>query len=89
MSGRSAAVSPARRIALEVLTGVREREAYANLLLPSLLGRQRPPVEPVAERLPVGERPGHVDPPLGGLADLQRGADVRVSERGRGPGVMA
>lgn len=35
-------ISPARRIALEVLTGVRERDAYANLLLPALLGRQRP-----------------------------------------------
>ncbi|MFD1720969.1 RsmB/NOP family class I SAM-dependent RNA methyltransferase [Amnibacterium endophyticum] len=35
-------VSPARRIALEVLTGVRERDAYANLLLPAVLQRARP-----------------------------------------------
>lgn len=35
-------VSPARRIALEVLAGVRERDAYANLLLPALLDRRRP-----------------------------------------------
>lgn len=36
-------VSPARRIALEVLTAVRERDAYANLLLPVLLRRASPP----------------------------------------------
>ncbi|MDH2444344.1 transcription antitermination factor NusB [Amnibacterium sp. CER49] len=34
------AVSPARRVALEVLTAVRERDAYANLLLPALLTRE-------------------------------------------------
>lgn len=39
---RDSAISPARRIALDVLTGVRERDAYANLLLPALLGRRRP-----------------------------------------------
>ena len=44
----SGAVSPARSIALEVLTGVRERDAYANLLLPSLLSRQRPSREDAA-----------------------------------------
>jgi 16S rRNA (cytosine967-C5)-methyltransferase len=33
---------------LEVLTGVRERDAYANLLLPSLLSRQRPSREDAA-----------------------------------------
>ena len=36
---RSAAVSPARRIARDVLVAVRERDAYANLLLPVLLRR--------------------------------------------------
>ncbi|GAA2753168.1 RsmB/NOP family class I SAM-dependent RNA methyltransferase [Amnibacterium kyonggiense] len=41
-------VSPARRIALEVLTGVRERDAYANLLLPTLLARQKPSREDAA-----------------------------------------
>ncbi|WP_375400242.1 RsmB/NOP family class I SAM-dependent RNA methyltransferase [uncultured Amnibacterium sp.] len=35
------AASPARRVALEVLTAVRTRDAYANLLLPALLGRAR------------------------------------------------
>jgi 16S rRNA (cytosine967-C5)-methyltransferase len=44
----SGAVSAARSIALEVLTGVRERDAYANLLLPSLLSRQRPSREDAA-----------------------------------------
>ena len=46
--GRAAAVSPARRIALEVLVAVRERDAYANLLLPTLLGRARPSREDAA-----------------------------------------
>jgi 16S rRNA (cytosine967-C5)-methyltransferase len=41
-SRQEAAISPARRIALDVLTAVRERDAYANLLLPTLLGRARP-----------------------------------------------
>ena len=35
-------MSAARRIALEVLTGVRERDAYGNLLLPAVLDRARP-----------------------------------------------
>ncbi len=35
-------VSPARRIAYEVLAGVRERDAYGNLLLPAVLERVRP-----------------------------------------------
>jgi 16S rRNA (cytosine967-C5)-methyltransferase len=48
VSARPAAVSPARRIALEVLTGVRERDAYANLLLPALLARYRPSREDAA-----------------------------------------
>lgn len=38
-SHRVSAGTPARRVALEVLTAVRTRDAYANLLLPSLLGR--------------------------------------------------
>lgn len=42
MSGSPSAVSPARAIALEVLAGVRERDAYANLLLPVLLDRRKP-----------------------------------------------
>jgi 16S rRNA (cytosine967-C5)-methyltransferase len=44
----SGGISPARAIALEVLTQVRERDAYANLLLPSLLSRQRPSREDAA-----------------------------------------
>jgi 16S rRNA (cytosine967-C5)-methyltransferase len=36
-------VSAARRVALEVLVAVRERDAYANLLLPALLRRERLP----------------------------------------------
>jgi hypothetical protein len=48
MSDRPAAVSPARTTVLEVLTGVRERDAYANLLLPALLGRHRPSREDAA-----------------------------------------
>ncbi|MGN6446581.1 RsmB/NOP family class I SAM-dependent RNA methyltransferase [Amnibacterium sp.] len=44
----SAPISPARAIALEVLTGVRERDAYANLLLPSVLARRRPSREDAA-----------------------------------------
>ena len=45
---RPVAISPARAIALEVLTGVRERDAYANLLLPVLLERRRPSREDAA-----------------------------------------
>ncbi|RIX28015.1 RsmB/NOP family class I SAM-dependent RNA methyltransferase [Amnibacterium setariae] len=48
MSARGSAVSPARAIALEVLAGVRERDAYANLLLPVLLERRRPSREDAA-----------------------------------------
>jgi 16S rRNA (cytosine967-C5)-methyltransferase len=48
MSARTSAVSPARAIALEVLTGVRERDAYANLLLPVLLDRRKPSREDAA-----------------------------------------
>jgi 16S rRNA (cytosine967-C5)-methyltransferase len=38
---KPAAVQPARRVALEVITAVRESDAYANLLLPVKLGRAR------------------------------------------------
>lgn len=41
-------ISAARAIALEVLTGVRERDAYANLLLPVLLDRRKPSREDAA-----------------------------------------
>ena len=37
----SAVVQPARRIALEVITAVREDDAYANLLLPTKLSRAK------------------------------------------------
>jgi 16S rRNA (cytosine967-C5)-methyltransferase len=48
MSAKPSAISPARAIALEVLTGVRERDAYANLLLPVLLDRRKPSREDAA-----------------------------------------
>lgn len=38
-SRRGSAASPARRAALQVLTAVRTRDAYANLLLPSVIAR--------------------------------------------------
>lgn len=38
---RRSAASPARRAALQVLTAVRTRDAYANLLLPSVITRAR------------------------------------------------
>lgn len=46
MSGRrprsaSAPVQPARRIAYEVISAVRESDAYANLLLPVKLDRAK------------------------------------------------
>ena len=34
-------VDPARRVALDVLRAVRERDAYANLMLPDLLRERR------------------------------------------------
>ncbi len=40
-SQRSAAVQPARRIALDILIAVRESDAYANLLLPVRLQRAK------------------------------------------------
>ncbi|WP_291056162.1 transcription antitermination factor NusB [Herbiconiux sp.] len=40
-SNRPAAVQPARRIALEVITAVREDDAYANLLLPTKIAAAR------------------------------------------------
>jgi 16S rRNA (cytosine967-C5)-methyltransferase len=59
------AVSPARRIALEVLTAVRERDAYANLLLPVLLQRAATPAAEAAfaTELTYGtlRRLGHYD----------------------------
>ncbi|WP_375389321.1 RsmB/NOP family class I SAM-dependent RNA methyltransferase [uncultured Amnibacterium sp.] len=48
MTDRASTISPARAIALEVLTGVRERDAYANLLLPVVLRRQGPSREDAA-----------------------------------------
>jgi 16S rRNA (cytosine967-C5)-methyltransferase len=62
---RAANVSPARRVALEVLVAVRERDAYANLLLPVLLRRAAlPPAEAAfATELTYGtlRRLGHYD----------------------------
>jgi 16S rRNA (cytosine967-C5)-methyltransferase len=40
-AGRSPGRDPARRVALDVLLAVAARDAYANLLLPRLLGRRR------------------------------------------------
>jgi 16S rRNA (cytosine967-C5)-methyltransferase len=58
-------VSGARRVALEVLVAVRERDAYANLLLPALLGRERlaGPEAAFATELAYGtlRRLGHYD----------------------------
>ncbi|WP_375405819.1 RsmB/NOP family class I SAM-dependent RNA methyltransferase [uncultured Amnibacterium sp.] len=48
MSAKGSVISPARAIALEVLRGVRERDAYANLLLPVLLDRRKPSREDAA-----------------------------------------
>ena len=39
-TGRRMAATPAREVALEVLRAVADRGAYANLLLPSLLGER-------------------------------------------------
>jgi 16S rRNA (cytosine967-C5)-methyltransferase len=39
-AGRRAAATPAREVALEVLRAVADRDAYANLLLPSLLAER-------------------------------------------------
>src|SRR5215471_8470897 len=39
-SGRRGAATPAREVALEVLRAVADRDAYANLLLPSLLAER-------------------------------------------------
>ncbi|MGN6744002.1 MAG: RsmB/NOP family class I SAM-dependent RNA methyltransferase [Amnibacterium sp.] len=65
-------VSPARRIALEVLTAVRERDAYANLLLPVLLKRAVPPPAEAAfaTELAYGtlRRLGHYDAVLAAVS---------------------
>ncbi|HET6825517.1 MAG TPA: transcription antitermination factor NusB [Amnibacterium sp.] len=62
---RSATVSPARRVALDVLVAVRERDAYANLLLPVLLRRAAlaPTEAAFATELTYGtlRRLGHYD----------------------------
>ena len=47
-ASRQGSVSPARRVALEVLTAVRERDAYANLLLPALIRRAALPATEAA-----------------------------------------
>src|SRR6516165_1132057 len=39
-AGRRIAATPAREVALEVLRAVADRDAYANLLLPSLLAER-------------------------------------------------
>ena len=39
-AGRRRTATPAREVALEVLRAVADRDAYANLLLPSLLAKR-------------------------------------------------